>query len=204
MTSDLKCPLAIDNQFVRCWTRRKIHVSSFLMTDTAWTEKLNQVFQRGIRAWKAGKRNPASMFDPDDQAFLAGIGCTTQEMFDFVDDHLDWGEPSFETVHAIQQVRQEFFLKEMRGQTSGKIASMSDLPSKSQAIDGFVWLPRMMAKARLKLRGEMPDDLMYGCGGDRAFCEREKVDLAKFLKLVWESGDNDQLIVAAVKSRSVR
>lgn len=173
------------------------------MSENGWAEKLRQVFERGRQAWNSGRKNASTMFGADDLAFLAGIGCTAQEMFDFVDDQQRYGEPSFETVLAIQKVRYDYFLKEMRGQTSGKIASMDDLPSKTHAVEGIVWLPRLIAKARIKLRGEMPDDLMYGCGGDRAFSEREQVDLARFLKFVWESGADDNRIVEAVKKRSL-
>ena len=58
---------------------------------------------------------------------------------------------------------------------------------------------RIIVKARLKLLGEMPPDLMYGCGGDRPFLRRMKMTLPQFLKLVWDSGTDDRRIIDAVK-----
>jgi hypothetical protein len=87
----------------------------------------------------------------------------------------------------------------MGGKSTGRVASMEDLPAKTDAVDGIEWLPRIIEKARLKLRGEMPDDLMYGCGGDRPFLRRMRMSLPDFLKLVWEAGDDDRRIVDAVK-----
>ena len=76
---------------------------------------------------------------------------------------------------------------------------MSELPLKTDAVDGIAWLPRLMVKARLKLRGEMPSDLMYGCGGDRPFLRRMGTTLPGFLELVRDSGDDDRAIIEAVK-----
>ena len=36
-----------------------------------------------------------------------------------------------------------------------------------------------------KLRGEMPPDLMYGCGGDRNFFQEWNLDGADFLRAAW-------------------
>lgn len=140
------------------------------------------------------------MFAPEDLHFLASIGCSAQEMFDFVDDLAEYGEPDFETVLGIQEIRRDYFLNVMKGGSSGHVASMEELPPKSQAVDGISWLPRLIVKARLKLRGEMPPDLMYGCGGDRPFVRRMRLTLPSFLQLVWDCGDDDAKIVALVKS----
>jgi hypothetical protein len=71
-------------------------------------------------------------------------------------------------------------------------------PAKTDAVDGIAFA-RLIAKARLKLRGEMPDDLMYGCGGDRAFAHERNIELPWFLELVRDAGDDDRRIVNAVK-----
>jgi hypothetical protein len=81
---------------------------------------------------------------------------------------------------------------------------MSALPPKSAAVDGISWLPRLIAKARIKLRGEMDPDLMYGCAGDRPFLREHHMTLPEFLQLVWHKGDDDQAIVEAVKAAATR
>lgn len=174
------------------------------MSESQWEQNLRAVHERGVQAWKAGRRNPETMFSSEDSAFLASIGCTTQELFDFVDDLLDWGEPDLATVVEVQAIRRDYFQQIMTGKTSGITVSMADLPAKSDSVDGISWLPRLIVKARLKLRGEMPRDLMYGCGGDRPFLRQMNMTLAGFLKLVWECGDNDRQIVEAVKRSAGR
>ena len=63
-----------------------------------------------------------------------------------------------------------------------KTFGMKDLPSMGASLGGFRWLPRLMAKAHAKLRGEMPPELMYGCGGDRPFLKQLGIHPADFLK----------------------
>jgi hypothetical protein len=174
------------------------------MSTISWEKQFRQVYDRGLAAWHAGKKSPAAMFDREDAAFLATIGCTAQELFDFVDDGQRYGEPDFDTTLAVAAIRRDYFLNVMKGQSTGHIASMDSLPTKTDAVDGIAWLPRLIVKARLKLRGEMPDDLMYGCGGDRPFLREMKMDLPGFLKLVWESGDDDRRIIDAVKKSAGR
>ena len=79
------------------------------------------------------------------------------------------------------------------------VVPSDSLPAKAAELEGIAWLPRIIAKARLKLRGELPADLMYGCGGDRPFLRKMNLDLPRFLKLVWECGDDTRRIVEAVK-----
>ncbi len=175
------------------------------MSDTLWKKTFAAVHARGTAAWNAGRRSPESMFDEEDVAFLKSIGCSTQEMFDYIEDLQDWGEPDLETIEDIQQVRLDYFHEVMHRQHSARVASMSELPSKAEAVDGISWLPRLIVKARLKLRGEMPPELMYGCGGDRPFLRRMNMSLGHFLRLVWECGEDDRKIVEALKrSASLR
>jgi len=139
------------------------------------------------------------MFNREDTAFLVTIGCTAQELFDFVDDGLCYDDLDFDTTLAVAAIRRDYFHNVMKGKPTGRIVSMGSLPAKSAEVDGIAWLPRLIVKARVKLRGEMPDDLMYGCAGDRPFLRGMNMDLPGFLKLVWESGDDDRRIINAVK-----
>lgn len=169
------------------------------MSTKSWEQQFREVFDRGVAAWHAGRKSPSTMFNREDTAFLATIGCTAQELFDFVDDSLSYDDLDLETALAVAAIRRDYFLNVMKGKSTGKRVSMSSLPSKTAEVDGIAWLPRLIVKARVKLRGEMPDDLMYGCAGDRPFLRKMKMDLPTFLKLVWDSGDDDRRIINAVK-----
>jgi len=169
------------------------------MNTNDWQTEFRNIYDRGIVAWNEGRRSAQTMFDDKDAAFLATIGCTAQELFDFVDDFHRYGEPDFETALAVAAIRRDYFLNVMRGKWTGRTATMESLPAKTAEVDGIAWLPRIIAKARLKLRGEMPADLMYGCAGDRPFLRKMNLNLPRFLKLVWECGDDNRRIVEAVK-----
>ena len=39
---------------------------------------------------------------------------------------------------------------------------MEEFPAKTDEIAGIAWLPRLIVKARAKLEGALPADLMYG------------------------------------------
>lgn len=169
------------------------------MNTNDWQTEFRKVYDRGGVAWNEGRRSAQIMFDSDDTAFLATVGCTAQELFDFVDDFHRYGEPDYTTTLAVAAIRRDYFLNIMGGKRTGRTATMESLPPKTAEVDGIAWLPRIIAKARLKLRGEMPADLMYGCGGDRPFLRKMNLDLPRFLKLVWECGDDNRRIVEAVK-----
>lgn len=170
------------------------------MNQNEWSDRFRSVFSEGVKRYRAGQREVSAFFNDEETAFLAGIGCTAQELFDFVEDYSNGGDPSFETVLLVTAVRREYLFSEQLGVASTVQRSMDDFPAKTAEVDGIAWLPRIIAKARAKLRGELPAEMMYGCGGDRPFARRNKFHLADFLRVVWRAGDNDQQIIEFVKS----
>ena len=76
---------------------------------------------------------------------------------------------------------------------------MEDLPAKEATLEGIAWLPRLIQKARAKLRGEMTADLMYDCGGDRRFFEEYGLHPADFLRVVWAADGDAQKILRYVR-----
>jgi hypothetical protein len=171
------------------------------MSEYDWPQRFKEVYDAGLGRYEKGERAPGKLFSKSELEFLASIGCTAQELFDFIDDGVRYGEPSFETTLLTTAVRRDYFLLEQKGVHSKKEIDMDALPSKSQEVDGIAWLPRLIEKARAKLRGEMPADLMYGCGGDRPFLRSMNVELAEFLRLVWLCGDDNRKIIEYVKKR---
>jgi hypothetical protein len=164
-----------------------------------WKQQLRAVHARGIAAWRSGERSPDRMWNPEDTGFLASIGCTPRELFDFVEDLCCDGEPDLATVISVQEIRKKHFEEVLHGKPAPRRARMEDLPPKSEAVDGISWLPRLIVKARLKLQGAMPDDLMYGCAGDRPFLRRMNSSLPEFLQLVCDHGEDTQAIVQSFK-----
>lgn len=139
------------------------------------------------------------MFTTRDQAFLGTVGGTAHELFDHVEDFCEEGVPDFDTALALAAIRRKYFHDVQHGIPSQFHIDPQELPPKQEELDGFRWLPRIIAKGRAKLRGELDPSIMYGCGGDRAFVESVGMTLPQFLQLVWDAGDNERKIVAAVK-----
>lgn len=170
------------------------------MKNSHWQEEFRAIYAAGAEAYKGGKRTPGAMFDATQRASLATIGCSTQELFDFVEDGLRYGEPDYDTALLITSVRRDYFLQVQKGVLSTRLIDMDRLPAKSAAVAGIVWLPRVIQKAYAKLRGEMPPELMYCCGGDREFFERVNIHPADFLRYAWSAGDDQDRIVRFVQN----
>ena len=172
------------------------------MSDIHWPDKFHELYDKAVQAYKAGNRQPDRFFTGAELGFLHGLGCSAQEIYDFAEDWHWSEEPSFDTVLLITAARRDYFLEVQQGQASGKIVPMSDFPAKDAQLDGIAWLPRIILKAKAKLRGELPSDLMYDCGGDRAFLSQVSVHAADFLRLVWRNWDDLAAIVRQIRSRS--
>ena len=98
-------------------------------------------------------------------------------------------------------VRRDFFLVDQKAKVSGISITRDELPNFGEELSGIPYLPRILVKARAKLRGELDPDVMYGCGGDRNFLAKNGgIHPADFLRRVWASGGDDSKIVAWIKS----
>ncbi len=171
--------------------------------DLNWKDDFRKVYDMAVAKYQAGKRGADALFTDDQKKVLDCIGYTTQEMYDFAEDAVNYGEPDYETAVAIAEVRREYFLQVQEGRRSNKEVPSSDLPAKTEALEGIVWLPRLVPKAMAKLKGEMNPDLMYGCGGDRNFFKTHQIDPAAFLRQAWECDGDPQALLAYVQEHSV-
>ena len=167
-----------------------------------WVEEFRALFERKGTAYKSGTQNAEAMFSKEEEVFLRSIGATAQEIFDFVEDWCDAGVPDTETTLALTKIRRDYFFQEQQGQFPEKPISESAFPSRNASLAGLEWFPRIIEKARAKLRGELPPDLMYSCGGDRRFLNKVNIDPVEFLQTVWDAGDNVDHIVKFVTDRS--
>ena len=169
-----------------------------------WHHELKQLFVLALERYRAGERDPRRYFTVDQIDYLASIGLTPQELFDFAEDHSKAGEPDWETVLLISAARRDYLLTVQNGVASTKTISMDDLPPKDEELGGIPWLARAIAKAEAKLRGEMPADLMYDCGGDRNFFREHGLHPADFLRNVWSANGDRDKVLEYVKSSSAQ
>jgi len=167
-----------------------------------WNDEFLALFDRCARAYQDGNRDFESYYAADDLRFLEGIGCKTREFFDFVEDYCEEGEPSISTALLIAAVRRDYFLNVQHRTASGRVLTRDDVPTFGDDLAGIPYLPRILAKARAKLRGELDPDLMFGCGGDRNFLLKNGgIHPADFLRAVWMAGEDDEKAAAWVKNQ---
>ena len=167
---------------------------------TPWNEQFLALFDKCCGLYREGNSDFSSYYSDHDLNFLASIGYKPREFFDFVEDYCDEGVPSPSTALLIAAVRRDYFLTVEKGEASDNVLSPDELPAKTDETDGIVWLPRIVAKARAKLRGELDPNSMYSCGGDRAFLKQHGLHGGDFLRVVWAAGDQDARITEYVKT----
>jgi hypothetical protein len=172
------------------------------MRNYDWTQTFHLLWDKAVAAYRAGNRSPATYFSVDETSDLAGIGCSLQELYDYAEDWCGGEQLAFDTALLITAARRDFFLVVQKGKPTGHVLAMDQFPAKTAELAGFAWLPRIICKARGKLRGELPAELMYCCGGDRAFLQKVNIHPADFLREVWAARDDDQMIVDYVQQCS--
>ena len=167
-----------------------------------WNETFESLFNRCLQLYVGGNRNFESYYSEEDLAFLGSIGYKPREFFDFVEDYGDGADPLPSTAMLIAAVRRDYFIVVQEGVFSDEVLTSSSAPGRGESLGGMSYLPRIIAKAEAKLRGELDSNLMYCCGGDRGFL-RQHGDLhpADFLRRVWAADGDHQQIVDWIKGQ---
>ncbi len=160
------------------------------------------LYDKTVNLYSRGERSPSACFTADEKAFLAANGLSPQNLFDYAEDQTKYGEPGFDIALGIETIRRDHFLLVQKGTPSTTILDETTLPPKTAAVSGIEWLPRIIPKTRAKLRGELPDSLMYCCGGDRNFFKSHDINPVEFIDLIRQHPENDGAIIAWVTGRS--
>ena len=155
------------------------------MKDYTFQERLKKIWQEAVNSYQKGNRNPDNYFSASTLKELGSIGLNKIDVYDHVEDYVSEGEPDFETFLLVSSVRRDYLFFMQAGVKSTKLIDINSLPAKDAMVNGIVWLPRIMQKAWAKLRGELPPEIMYGCGGDRRFFKEYNIHPADFLRAAW-------------------
>ena len=168
-----------------------------------WNDTFLSLFDRCVAAYRGGSMDFRHYYAADDLAFLRDIGCREREFFDFVEDFCEDNAPSPTTALLVAAVRRDYFhAVQNRQPWDGPLLTRDEVPSFGEALESIHYLPRILAKARAKLRGALDPDLMFGCGGDRNFLRKHgNLHPADFLRIVWAAGDDDARVAAWVREQ---
>ena len=150
-----------------------------------------------LRGWY----QDASQFPIEEDALLESIGMNRMDAFDFAEDWARMGEPDLAVFLQIPEQRKDYFWETQKKVPSTQVLDPTSLPAKNESLHGIVWLPRIIPKARAKLRGELDPNTMYCCGGDRNFFRTNQIHPAEFLRIVKRAGDDDLSIAQWVLNR---
>lgn len=172
------------------------------MSHYDFATRFRTLYDLAVSRYAGGKKDPENFFSLDEVSFLAANGIAAQHVFDYAEDHLKYQGPGPDIALSVELVRRDYFLNVQLGRPSAKVVDASTLPGKTDAVHGITWLPRLLPKARAKLRGELPSSLMYCCGGDRAFFQEHDIQPGEFLNLIWRFEHNDAAVVDWVVARS--
>ncbi|MDR0902377.1 MAG: DUF5069 domain-containing protein [Opitutaceae bacterium] len=172
------------------------------MTHYTFPKTFRALYDKAVALYAKGQRGAGTYFTPGEIAFLAANGITAQNLYDYAEDHDNYGEPGYDIALGIELVRRDYYLNQQGGKTSAAILDESRLPSKADVIRGVEWLPRLIPKAKAKLRGELSASLMYCCAGDRRFFKQHDILPHEFLNLVWRHENNDDAIINWVTRRA--
>jgi hypothetical protein len=160
------------------------------------------LYAKAVGLYAKGQRGAATYFDAVEVAWLTSNGLSPQNLYDYAEDENNGGEPGFAHALLIENARRKYFHIVQGGKPSGVVLNADSLPAKSESVRGIEWLPRIIPKAKAKLKGELPDTLMYCCGGDRRFFKAHDILPVEFLGLIWQNGDNDAATIDWVVARS--
>lgn len=167
-----------------------------------FADKFRALYDKAVKLYASGQRDRQAFFTTEELAFLANNGIGTQAMYDYAEDQNNYGEPGYDRALEIETIRRDYFLNVQQGKASAQVLEEAKMPGKAEAVKGIEWLPRIIPKTKAKLRGELPDSLMYSCGGDRKFFKQHDILPAEFLNLVWRNGDNDEATIDWVTKRT--
>ena len=171
------------------------------MKHYSYQETLKTIWEDAVAKYEAGNREPDSYFDEATQSELASLGLNTMDVYDYAEDFVTLNEPDFETFLLVCSARRDYFLTVQEGKPSKQTLDSHTLPPKDAVAKGISRLPRIIPKAIGKLRGELPPETMYGCGGDRKFLKDNDIHPAEFLRAAWAYEDEEDKLIDWVVAR---
>jgi hypothetical protein len=172
------------------------------MKNYNFPQNFRELYAKATGLYASGQRGADTFFTAGEKAWLAANGLTSQYLYDYAEDENDANEPGCDHALTIEFVRRAYFIEKQRQRASTTVLDEAKLPAKTADARGIEWLPRIIPKAKAKLRGELPASLMFCCGGDRRFFKAHDILPAEFLNLVWHHENDDNAIIDWVVARS--
>ena len=69
-----------------------------------WKQKFRELYEAAQQRYRNGRTTTTTLFEPDEVYFLATIGCSSRELFDFIEDSINWGDVEYEQVEGVDNL----------------------------------------------------------------------------------------------------
>ncbi len=118
-------------------------------------KELVRIWGYAVELYRDGHQDACQFPIEEDVPFLESIGMNRMDVFDFAEDWVRMGEPDLAVFLLIHEQRKDYFWETQKKAPSTQVLDPTSLPAKNESLHGIVWLPRIIPKARAKLRGEL-------------------------------------------------
>src|SRR6185369_16555365 len=92
-----------------------------------FAQEFRGLYDQSVAFYAQGRRGADAFFNKTDSAWLAANGLTPQHLYDYAEDHNNYGEPGYDQALAIELVRRDYFLNAQGGKPSAAVLDESAL-----------------------------------------------------------------------------
>ena len=104
-----------------------------------WKPRFRELYEAAQQRYRDGRATTTTIFEPDEVYFLATIGCSSRELFDFVEDSINWEDVEYDQVEGVTALRRDHFVNTLRGEPARTQIDPDKIPPKrmkSTALPG--------------------------------------------------------------------
>ena len=121
-----------------------------MLYEKFYQQKLVNIWYHAVNLYEEGHRDAQFSLDKH-LPFLVEMGMNKMDVFDFAEDWVCEGEPDMATFLLIHEQRRDYFW-EVQNRKPSTSVGFQKLPAKDAEVNGIRWLPRIIPKAKAKLR----------------------------------------------------
>ena len=96
-----------------------------------WKARFRELYHSAQERYRAGRATTLTLFEPDEVYFLATIGCSTRELFDFVEDSINWDDVEYEQVEGVTELRRDHFVNVLGSESATTKIDPDKIPAKT-------------------------------------------------------------------------
>src|ERR1041384_1604483 len=80
-----------------------------------FAQKFHALYDLAVARFARGRRGADTFVGATELAFLTRNGVAAQHLYDYAEDHNNYGEPGYDIALGIELVRRDYFLNAQKG-----------------------------------------------------------------------------------------